>query len=97
MPFKGMFNIHFLPHKKRGEFPFFREDQIFTFRKPPSISSEKQFVVEAQYDWPVDNCGKTLSVTVTCTGYCDPNGNMRDAANDYVLAHWNSETGCYIP
>lgn len=64
---------------------------------PPSISSEKQFVVEAQYDWPVDNCGKTLSVTVTCTGYCDPNGNMRDAANDYVLAHWDPVQGCYIP
>jgi hypothetical protein len=69
----------------------------FANKVSPLSPPRNQFQVEAQYDWPVDDCGQTLTVIVTCTGYCDPNGNMRDAANDYVLAHWNPETRCYIP
>lgn len=56
---------------------------------------EKNYMIESTYSY-YDNCGQILFVTVQCSGSCDVDGNMLDAADTYASNHRDPCTGCYF-
>lgn len=63
--------------------------------EPIESKVQKLYIIESTYSY-YDQCGQILFVTVQCSGSCDVNGNMLDAADAFANDHRNPVTGCYF-
>lgn len=70
-----------------------------TFAKNGDTKTGAKYIVEASWS-NTDPCGQTLTVTVTCSGSCDPGpgGNMEQAGLAWANANYYlNSNGCYVP